>query len=258
MLDYFGLPSSVEELKEDEYRDEEGFKCCSKCSTRRECVEEAFGSTKLPILCKCQAEEVEQEQKEEEEAERKERHKLRILNSGIRGRYENIVIDDMRETVENKNALWLGRGYVKRFRLDIQTLILTGSVGTGKTMLACAIANELMALGRTVRFYSVTEIANMPMGFEYEYRRDKFNRDLERVSLVIFDDLGAERVTSTAREKVFDAIYRRYETGKPMIVTTNMSEKALKSPKGIEEERMLDRILHGAIVSDMGSISERR
>ena len=114
-----------------------------------------------------------------------------------------------------------------------------------------------MALGRTVRFYSVTEIANMPMGFEYEYRRDKFNRDLERVSLVIFDDLGAERVTSTAREKVFDAIYRRYETGKPMIVTTNMSEKALKSPKGMEEERMLDRILHGAIVLDMGSISER-
>lgn len=50
-----------------------------------------------------------------------------------------------------------------------------------------------------------------------------------------------------AREQVFNIIDGRYLTRKPLIVTTNLSLKAMKNPKDLAEQRIFDRVLEMCI-----------
>jgi DNA replication protein DnaC len=65
----------------------------------------------------------------------------------------------------------------------------------------------------------------------------------ERVSLLIIDDLGAERNTDYALEKVYNVIDSRYRSGKPMILTTNLSLSEIMDTMDMRYKRVYDRIL---------------
>ena len=54
---------------------------------------------------------------------------------------------------------------------------------------------------------------------------------LNRTRLVIFDDLGAERGTDYALEKVYNIIDERYRKKLPMILTTNLTLDEMKRRK---------------------------
>ena len=55
--------------------------------------------------------------------------------------------------------------------------------------------------------------------------RSEAFRDIS--ALLILDDLGAERNTSYGKECVFDVVNRRLLSGKPMIITTNITLSAM-------------------------------
>ena len=63
--------------------------------------------------------------------------------------------------------------------------------------------------------------------------------------MLIIDDYGAERNSQFALQNVFDVINRRWESGKPLIVTTNLELDVLRtSSKGdITRARINDRLL---------------
>lgn len=64
-----------------------------------------------------------------------------------------------------------------------------------------------------------------------------------RFPLLILDDFGTERDTPYALEMTYYIIDARYRTGKPMIVTTNLTPAQMENP-GIEEKaRIYDRVL---------------
>lgn len=74
----------------------------------------------------------------------------------------------------------------------------------------------------------------------------KHNAILERirnVPLLILDDFGTERESGFAQEMIFDIIDGRYRSGKPLILTSNLSPENLQSPQTIEQERIYGRIL---------------
>ena len=56
--------------------------------------------------------------------------------------------------------------------------------------------------------------------------RSEAFRDIS--ALLILDDLGAERNTSYGKECVFDVVNRRLLSGKPMIITTNITLSAMQ------------------------------
>ena len=71
--------------------------------------------------------------------------------------------------------------------------------------------------------------------------RSEAFRDIS--ALLILDDLGAERNTSYGKECVFDVVNRRLLSGKPMIITTNITLSAMQKATGLDDRRIYDRIL---------------
>ena len=61
---------------------------------------------------------------------------------------------------------------------------------------------------------------------------------LSCAKLVIFDDLGAERSTDYALEKVYNIIDTRYRNKLPMILTTNLTIDDMKSESDIRYSRI--------------------
>lgn len=65
---------------------------------------------------------------------------------------------------------------------------------------------------------------------------------LNACSLLIIDDLGAERNTDYALEKVYNVIDSRVRADKPMILTTNLTFDEMMRNPDIRYRRIYDRI----------------
>jgi len=103
-------------------------------------------------------------------------------------------------------------------------LVLIGVAGCGKTHLAYAIAGDQIKRGRPALAITVPDMLDLlrdgfkddgTLGFE---RRLAAVRD---VGLLVLDDLGMEKPTAWAIEKLYQIINRRYEVAAPLVVTTN-------------------------------------
>ena len=66
---------------------------------------------------------------------------------------------------------------------------------------------------------------------------------LQHYSLLVIDDLGVERDTSYSVEQVYNVVDTRAGSGKPVIITTNLSLKDLENPPSLAYKRIYDRVL---------------
>lgn len=225
-----------------DYFDEEGLLRCGICSGRKQKHVVLFGRDYLvPVLCKCGAERYKEEEERAHEAELKiQARRLRSLSLMPRAFYdctfESYVVRD-----GNENAYSIGRKYVDKFQemyRKNQGLLFYGTVGTGKTYTAACIANELMSKGVNVVMTSFVQILQ-ELG-----NSDNANilNIVNGADLLIADDLGAERSTDYAMEKVYGVVDTRVRLGRPMILTTNMSLENMKRPPDIKYARIYDRI----------------
>ncbi|MBI2909697.1 MAG: ATP-binding protein [Chloroflexi bacterium] len=119
-------------------------------------------------------------------------------------------------------------------------LILLGDIGSGKTHLAAAIANQRLKAGQSAIFMVVPELLDH---LRYTFSPDsKVNYDelFERVKgtpLLILDDLGTETSTPWAQEKLYQIINHRYNGRLPTVITTN---RALEDIDSRLSSRMAD------------------
>ena len=75
--------------------------------------------------------------------------------------------------------------------------------------------------------------------------RDDYEEVMRRIGkydLVVIDDFGTERTTGYGMETVQSFLDERYKSGKPTLITTNLSKQDLENPKTTEDERILSRI----------------
>lgn len=142
------------------------------------------------------------------------------------------------------------------FKKEGKGLVLFGPVGTGKSYYAACIANALIDAGYTALMTNFSTVINkLQESFE---GRQEFINGLNKYSILIIDDLGAERNTAYMIEQVFNIIDSRYRSGKPMIITTNLTADQLKYPEDVEHARVYDRILEKCIPIKVEGVSRRR
>ena len=60
--------------------------------------------------------------------------------------------------------------------------------------------------------------------------------------LLILDDFGMERGTEYGLEQVYNVVDSRYRSGKPLIVTTNLTLEELQNPEDTAHARIYDRL----------------
>lgn len=103
---------------------------------------------------------------------------------------------------------------------------LWGDCGTGKTGLAVSALKQRIVGGGWGMFVTVPELLDWlrPQGERGALRRPDVA--LERVSstpLLVLDDLGAERITDWARERLFLVVNHRHDHILPTVFTSNFS-----------------------------------
>lgn len=103
-----------------------------------------------------------------------------------------------------------------------------GPVGTGKTHLASAVARMAVDGGMSVR---VTDTLGILAALRGTYgssgTEDGVLSGLSRCGLLVLDDLGKEPPTDWTLGQVFRIVNDRYETMRPVIVTTQFGKSDL-------------------------------
>lgn len=137
----------------------------------------------------------------------------------------------------------VARDYVTKWSEVLQNnvgLLLWGDVGTGKTFFAACIANALIEQNVSVRMTNFSSILNDLFS---ESDKNKYLDRLNDNNLLIIDDLGIERGTEYALEQVYNIIDIRYKSGRPLIITTNLTLEELNYPTDVQHKRIYDRVL---------------
>ena len=141
---------------------------------------------------------------------------------------------------------------------DRESVIFVGDSGTGKTMLATALAVCACQQGRRVRFTTLAGLAN-------ELQEAQSRRELARVvgryariELLVCDELGYLALPDGAAELVFQVLSERHERGS-LIVTTNLpfGEWTKVFPDPRLAKAVVDRLTHRAHIIDTGNESWR-
>lgn len=224
---------------------DDGLLVCGKCLTPKEKVIQFDGNDfKVPVMCRCR-----QEAAEREEADRKRQKDMeRVMklreNSLMDGKFRESTFASFQQTKHNARNLKLCKRYASGFEEMLeknQGLLFTGGVGTGKTFAAACIANALLNDGIPVVMTSFVKILELAQNFRGD-EEGRYIRRMNRAKLLIIDDLGTERSTDFALEKVYNIIDSRYRASLPMILTTNLTLTEMKEAADLRYSRIYDRI----------------
>lgn len=243
------VQNSLNNQKPGDYTDEDGFLCCGKCHARKQAdvpFPAAGGGTQITrvgVQCTCERERAEAERAAQERADFMARME-RLRRDGITDpAYLRYTFDQ--DDRRNPAVSDVCQRYVQNWRemkADNIGILFYGDVGTGKSFLACAIANALLEKLVSVSVTNFPRILNTLQGSFDDERQRRIDR-LQQYSLLVIDDLGVERDTAYSVEQVYNVIDTRARSGKPLIVTTNLSMKDLQNPPSLAYKRIYDRVL---------------
>lgn len=210
----------------------DGLRRCGVCGEPKETLVEG---AKLPCACRCKRDERDRVKAEKEKAQYEER-RHKCFTSPLLETYRIENADD------TKSSRYI-KEYISKWQEAKEKnigLLLWGGVGTGKSFLAACIANAVIDAGDSARMMTFGEaILNVQSAAD----KQGYITDLCNKALLILDDLGAERDTSFGTDIVYTLIDKRYQTGKPLIVTTNIPYPEMKQIKDAGKSRLYDRIL---------------
>ncbi|MBO5301174.1 MAG: ATP-binding protein [Peptococcaceae bacterium] len=162
-------------------------------------------------------------------------------------RFENFYLDgfDKPEDIQKKVE------WCKQFARQIvngtcnDSLFLRGDVGRGKTHLSSAIANAVLAGGKTVIYKRAADLFDMIRRYKYEESTQRWHEVLDQLiscDLLVIDDLGAERTTDFVTEQLVLLLEERNYRNKPWIINSNLKLSQIQDSYNTRvSDRIMDR-----------------
>ncbi len=107
-------------------------------------------------------------------------------------------------------------------------MLFSGTVGNGKTHLACAVLRAAFEKhGKRGQFWKVINLLDR---YKATFNADEATETVEQVDaqlrrcqVLVLDDMGTESDSKWAMERVFRLVDERYSEGLPLIVTSNVA-----------------------------------
>jgi DNA replication protein DnaC len=135
---------------------------------------------------------------------------------------------------------------------------LIGNAGTGKTHIAVALGLAVCRLGKRVRFVSAANLVTQLEEAQQQHRLDRLLTQLDRLDLLIIDELGYLSFSRGGAELLFQVFAERYER-RSVLVTSNLAFSEWGSV--FQGDRMtaalLDRLTHRCEIFEMNGESYR-
>ena len=132
-----------------------------------------------------------------------------------------------------------------RFLAPRENLIFLGTVGTGKTHLATAIALKACHEGRRARFFTAAELANTLLEKSTKGTLNSFLGTLKKTELIVIDEIGFVPLHKDSAELLFQVISDCYER-KSLIITSNLEFSQWNTVFGDNRltAALVDRLIH--------------
>ena len=206
-----------------------------------------------PPYCKICLEEKKRKEQELEEQERKiEQERKRelvkqsnLISSQIPPRFLKTNFDNYKTTTkEQGNAKKICLDYAGNFENKLEagtSFIFVGTYGTGKTHLACSIAQEIMKKGYSALYVNTSKALRKvkdTWGGGTEKEQEAMNYFI-RSDLLILDEIGLQHGSEAEKIILSEILNERYLQPKPTILISNLDIKGIKE---YTTARVIDRM----------------
>ncbi|WP_228894809.1 IS21-like element helper ATPase IstB [Pseudoduganella aquatica] len=131
---------------------------------------------------------------------------------------------------------WVRSGY---------NVVLTGPTGTGKTWLACALANHVCRMGMSAQFIRVAELMESLLAAHATADFNQMLDRLKKIDLLILDDWGLQPFVGRAPNDILELIESRLGS-KSLIITSQTPMELwhdLIDVKAVADA-LMDRLIH--------------
>lgn len=145
-----------------------------------------------------------------------------------------------------RSAVAAAHDYIDRFTDHLaagRCMVFCGRPGTGKTLLACIIAESLRRNERVIRYVTVAELIR---AIRAPWNRRDSQETVDEVlncfrlpDLLVLDEVGVQFGTDGELAQLTEIIDLRYRDVKPTLVVSNCTREELKKFLG---ERGVDRL----------------
>ena len=160
------------------------------------------------------------------------------------------VIKTLEDFIWNQN-IELPTGLTREYMEDLrfippkENLIFLGSVGTGKTHLATAIALKACQAGKKVRFFTAAGLANILLERNNKGNLSGFLGQLKKAEVTVIDEIGFVPLHKDAAELLFQVISDCYER-RSLIITSNLEFSQWNTVFGDNRltAALIDRLIH--------------
>lgn len=146
-----------------------------------------------------------------------------------------------------KRSLRSAKSYVERWAQDPDGwLSLHGPYGVGKTHLAIAAAAEREDRGDEVFFATVADLLDhlrATFAPDSPVTHDDLLDRVRNADVLVLDDMGAERSTPFAEDKLFQIVGYRYEERLPTIITTSNQIESIAAARPRIASRLQDPLV---------------
>jgi len=142
---------------------------------------------------------------------------------------------------------------------DSNNLLITGPTGTGKTFLACAMAQKACREGYTVQYIRIPRIFQELHIAKGDGRYGKLLKDFAKTKLLLFDDWGLTKMTDESRHDLLEILEDRHAMASTLVTSqfpVSKWHELIGDPT--LADAILDRLIHSAYKIELKGGSMRK